>query len=92
MTELHRVAYTAALVSMSVKTSDQVTHVACPDHRTTDGNDAVTLCGLLVHHCNLQRCRHTNRHKGRLFSVRVPGDAPTDCMTCLTQQAELDGQ
>lgn len=92
MSEPHRVSESIAARSLRVRTSDRITHAAWPEFRSHDDNDAFTLCGLRVHHCDLQRCRHVDRHKTRLFSAQVKDDATIDCMTCLTRQARQESE
>lgn len=82
--ELHRVFES---LQLRLKTSDRITHAAWPDYRSQDANDAVTLCGRKVHHCDLQHCRHARRHVGRAFSTRMPHDGDIDCITCLVAEA-----
>jgi hypothetical protein len=66
-------------------TSNGVTHAGWQDQRSSDGNDARTLCGLPLHHCDLSRCRHSNRHRGRMFSKLIPPtSAEIDCMACVS--------
>lgn len=70
-----------ALLWLHLRTSDGITHAGWWDSRPPDDNDARTLCGLMLHYRDLQRCRHPNRHQNRTFSQLVPSD--TDCMACI---------
>ena len=68
-------------VPYHVKTSDGVTHSAWAAV-TGESNDARTACGIHVHHCDFQHCRHYNRHRGRTFSRTTSTEV--DCMACVT--------
>lgn len=88
--EPHRVSEPPKTRQLRLRTNDKITHAAWPDWRSVDENDAITVCGLSLHHCNLNTCRHLGRHKLRRFSVRRPYDEMIDCMTCLTRQARQE--
>lgn len=78
---------------LHLRTSNGITHAGWWDSRSADGNDATTLCGLALHHCDLQRCRHPNRHRTRTFSRLIPsGTAETDCMACVAASPELENR
>lgn len=86
--EPHRVSEPAKALQLRLRTSDRITHAAWPDWRSKDGNEAITVCGRRVHHCDLQRCRHGGRHVGREFSTRTPHGTDVDCITCLVIEAK----
>lgn len=88
--EPHRVSGPARARQLRLRTNDRITHAAWPEFRSRDGNDAFTLCGLRLHHCDLSACRHPDRHRTRTFSVRIPDNELVDCMTCLTRQARQE--
>lgn len=88
--EPHRVSQPTIWRQLRLRTNDKITHAAWPELRTRDENDAFTLCGLRLHHCDLSRCRHPDRHRTRAFSVRRSHDELVDCMTCLHRQAKQE--
>lgn len=76
---------------LHLKTNNRVTHQGWYESRSADDNDAKTLCGLALHYCDLQHCRHPNRHKGRTFSRLIsPEHAEIDCMACIAASTELE--
>ncbi len=88
--EPYHVSEPAQSRQLRLRTSDKITHAAWPEFRSRDRNDAFTLCGLRLHHCDLGRCRHPDRRRTRTFSVRKSDDELIDCMTCLTRQARQE--
>lgn len=92
--EPHRVSEStnwSARWQLRLRTNDRITHAAWPEFRSRDDNDANTVCGLRLHHCNLSTCRHPDRHKTKTFSARRSDDELVDCMTCLTRQVRQEG-
>jgi hypothetical protein len=78
---------------LHLKTGNGITHAGWSDSRSADDNDAMTLCGLALHHCDLQRCRHPNRHRTRTFSRLVLSEvAEIDCMACVAASLGLENQ
>jgi hypothetical protein len=85
--EPHRVSEPTKTRQLRLKTSDRITHAAWPSWRAKNGNEANTVCGRRVHHCDLQHCRHEGRHAGREFSAKMPYGDDVDCITCLVTEA-----